>query len=179
MMPWSCLILLWHYQTEKIKRHCLDLMPKLFSSICQGAQIRAIWEFCIFVSSKLTYEANFPTFNICRKSMKARNGLKFPSELCFGIINVTKDSFLLNSKVAFFEKWLKCSRNLSFFSTVDLWTNYYNGHSQRHLLSAIENIRSELIYNSISKSALLSKIWSTVKYVLAYLFNVKGRVVLN
>ena len=31
--------------------------------------------------------------------MKAQNGLKFPSELCFGIINVTKDSYWLNSKV--------------------------------------------------------------------------------
>ena len=53
------------------------------------------------MSSKLTYEANFPTLNICRKSMKAQNGLNFPSELCFGIRNATKDSYMLNSKVAF------------------------------------------------------------------------------
>ena len=33
--------------------------------------------------------------------MKAQNGLKFPSELCFGIMNVTKYSYLLNSKVSF------------------------------------------------------------------------------
>ena len=39
--------------------------------------------------------------------MKAQNGLKFPSELCFGIMNVTKDSYLLNSKVAF----LKSGKN--------------------------------------------------------------------
>ena len=30
--------------------------------------------------------------------MKAQNGLKFTSELCFGIMNVIKDSYLLNSK---------------------------------------------------------------------------------
>ena len=77
------------------------LCPNSFWSVCQGAQIRAIWEFCIFVSSKLTYEAKFPTLNICRNSMKAQNGLKFPSELCFGITNITKDSFLINSKAAF------------------------------------------------------------------------------
>ena len=37
--------------------------------------------------------------------MKAQNSQKIPSELCFGIMNVTnvvtKDSYLLNSKVAF------------------------------------------------------------------------------
>ena len=33
--------------------------------------------------------------------MIAQNGLEFPPELCFGIINVTNDSYLLNSKVAF------------------------------------------------------------------------------
>ena len=46
-----------------------------------------------FVSSKFTYEANFPTLNICRKSIKAHNGLKLSSELCFGIMNATKDSY--------------------------------------------------------------------------------------
>ena len=58
----------------------------VFKSICQGAKIRAIWDFSIFVSSKLIYGANFPTLNVCRKSMKAQNGLKFLLELCFGII---------------------------------------------------------------------------------------------
>ena len=43
--------------------------------------------------------------------MKAQNGLKFPSELCFGIMNVTKYSYLLNSKVAFLKSDL--------FSTVE------------------------------------------------------------
>ena len=76
-------------------------MPKQFLSICQDAQICAIREFCIFVSLKLTYEANLPTLNICRKSLKAQNGLKFPLELCFGIMNLIKDSYLQNSKVAF------------------------------------------------------------------------------
>jgi len=33
--------------------------------------------------------------------MKAQNGLKFPLELCFGIMNLIKDSYLQNSKVAF------------------------------------------------------------------------------
>ena len=32
--------------------------------------------------------------------MKAQSGLKLPSELCFGIMNVTNDSYQLNSKVA-------------------------------------------------------------------------------
>ena len=56
--------------------------------------------------------------------MKAQNGLKFPSELRFGFINVTKDSYLLNSKVVFLksgqnaagicpvcngEMWLRCA----------------------------------------------------------------------
>ena len=35
------------------------------------------------------------------KAQKRQNGLKFPSELCFGIMNATKDSYLLDSKVAF------------------------------------------------------------------------------
>ena len=43
--------------------------------------------------------------------MKAQNGLKFPSELCFGIMNVTKDSYLLNSKV----KFLKSGQNAAGF----------------------------------------------------------------
>ena len=68
-------------------------MPKLFLSIFQGVQIQAIREFCIVVSSKLTFEANITTLNISRKSMKAQKGLKYPSELCFGIISVTKDSY--------------------------------------------------------------------------------------
>ena len=55
------------------------------------------------MSSKLTYEANFPTLNNCRKLLKAQNGQKFISELYFGIINAAKDSYLLNSKVAFFK----------------------------------------------------------------------------
>ena len=32
--------------------------------------------------------------------MKGQNGLKFPSELYFSMINVTKDSYLVNSKVS-------------------------------------------------------------------------------
>ena len=33
--------------------------------------------------------------------MKAQNGLKCPSDLCFGTMKVTKNSYLLNSKFAF------------------------------------------------------------------------------
>ena len=83
--------------------------------MCQGAQIRAIWEFCIFLSSKLTYEANFPSINICRKSMNAQNGLKFPSDLCFGIMNATKYSYLLNSKVGFLKSGQNAAENCPFF----------------------------------------------------------------
>ena len=87
----------------------------------KSAQIRAIQEFCIFVSSKLTYEANFPTLNICRKSMKAQNGLKFPSELCFGIMNVTKDSYLLNSKVTFLRSGQNSAGICPFFLRCTCW----------------------------------------------------------
>ena len=47
--------------------------------------------------------------------MKAQNGLKFPSELCFGIMNVTKDSYLINSKVAFLKSGQNAARICLFF----------------------------------------------------------------
>ena len=47
--------------------------------------------------------------------MKAQNGLKFPSELCFGIMNATKDSYLLNSKVAFLKSGQNAAGNFPFF----------------------------------------------------------------
>ena len=47
--------------------------------------------------------------------MKAQNGLKFPSELCFGIMNVTKDSYLLNSKVAFLKSGQNAAGICHFF----------------------------------------------------------------
>ena len=49
--------------------------------------------------------------------MKAQNGLKFPSELCFDIMNVTKDSHLLNSKVAF----LKSGQNAAVYKDYNLY----------------------------------------------------------
>ena len=49
---------------------------------------------------KLQKSAQFEILNVCRKSMKAENGLKFLTELCFGM-NEAKDSCLLDSKVAF------------------------------------------------------------------------------
>ena len=55
-----------------------------FKSICQGAQIRAIWELFIFVnfgSLDFPYEAISSTLNICRKLLNIQKGLKFPSEL--------------------------------------------------------------------------------------------------
>ena len=87
-------------------------MPKNFKSICQGAQIHANINFCIFVSSNLTYEVNFSTVNLCRKSLYAQNIMyKF---LCFVIINTTKDSYFLNSIDAFFKSEKKLGWNLSF-----------------------------------------------------------------
>ena len=47
--------------------------------------------------------------------MKAQNGLKIPSELCFGIMNVTKDSYLLNSKVAFLKSGQNAAGICPFF----------------------------------------------------------------
>ena len=58
---------------------------KVYANVRKSVQIEN------FVSSKWTYEANFQTLNICRKSMKAQNGPKFPSELCFGNMNAAKD----------------------------------------------------------------------------------------
>ena len=87
-MPWSCRILLRHHQTKKnsfpLLRPYAQTVFKVYTKVRKSAQ------FDIFVSSK------FPTLNICRKSMKAQNGLKFLSELCFGMMNVRKDSYLLN-----------------------------------------------------------------------------------
>ena len=48
------------------------------------------------MSSKLTYEVNFWTLDIYRKSL---NGLKFSSQLSFINVNATKGSNLLNQKV--------------------------------------------------------------------------------
>ena len=50
--------------------------------------------------------------------MKAQNGLKFPSELCFSgfsIMNATKDSCLQNSKVAFLKSDQNAVGMRSFF----------------------------------------------------------------
>ena len=47
--------------------------------------------------------------------MKAQNGLKFPLELCFGIITVTKDSYLVNSKVGFLKSGQNEARICPFF----------------------------------------------------------------
>ena len=115
-MPWSYRILVRHHRTEKFQRHCSDLMPKLFLKCMPRCAIGAIGEFCIFVSSKLTFEANFPTLKICKKSMKVQNGLKFPSELCFGIMNATKDSNLLNSKVKLLKGGQNAAGNCPFYA---------------------------------------------------------------
>ena len=47
--------------------------------------------------------------------MKAQNGITFPSEMCFGIMNVTKDSYLLNSKVAFLKSGQNAAGICPFF----------------------------------------------------------------
>ena len=49
------------------------------------------------------------------KSMKAQNGLKFLSELCIGIMNAAKDSYLLNSKVAFLKSGQNAAEICPFF----------------------------------------------------------------
>ena len=50
--------------------------------------------------------------------MKAQNGLKFLSELCFGIMSAAKDSYLLNSKVAFLISGQNAAGICPFFSKV-------------------------------------------------------------
>ena len=65
-------------------RHYAQTVFKVYVKVRKSAQFEN------FVSSKLTYESNFPTLNTCRKSMEAQNGLKFPPELCLGILNVRK-----------------------------------------------------------------------------------------
>ena len=52
--------------------------------------------------------------------MKAQNGLKFPSELCFGIMNAAKDSYLLNSKVAFLKSGQNAAGICPFFYGADV-----------------------------------------------------------
>ena len=136
-MPWSCRILLQHHQKKNSKWTygaiflTLNICRKSTETECSKMSIRAVfWHYeynkrfvfakfksCIFVSSKWTYEANFPTLNICRKSMKPQSGLKFLSKLCFGIMNTTKDSYLLNWKIAFLKRG-KIRQESVLFSTV-------------------------------------------------------------
>ena len=47
--------------------------------------------------------------------MKALNGLKFLSELCFGIMKAAKDSYLLISKVAFLKSGQNAAGICPFF----------------------------------------------------------------
>ena len=47
--------------------------------------------------------------------MKAQNGLKFLSELCFGIMNADKDLYLLTSKVAFLKRGQNAAGSCPFF----------------------------------------------------------------
>ena len=47
--------------------------------------------------------------------MKAQNGLKFLSELCFGIMNAAEGSYLLNSKVVFLKNGQNEARICPFF----------------------------------------------------------------
>ena len=47
--------------------------------------------------------------------MKAQSGLKFSSEMCFGIINTKKDSYLLNYKVAFLKRGQNAAGICPFF----------------------------------------------------------------
>ena len=65
--------------------------------------------------------------------MKAHSGLQFPSELCFGLMNATKDSYLLNSKVAFLKSGQN-SAGISFFSTVNGVKYYFFGIVISHFI---------------------------------------------
>ena len=57
--------------------------------------------------------------------MKAQKGLKFPSELCFGILNTTKDSYLLNSKVLFLKRGQNAAGISPFFlRKINIFRNY-------------------------------------------------------
>ena len=47
--------------------------------------------------------------------MNAQSGLKFPSELFFGIMNAAKDSYLLNSKDAFLKSGQNAAGICPFF----------------------------------------------------------------
>ena len=47
--------------------------------------------------------------------MKAQSGLNFPPEMCFGIMNTTKDSYLINSKVAFLKRGQNTAGIFPFF----------------------------------------------------------------
>ena len=47
--------------------------------------------------------------------MKAQNDLKVLSELCFGILNAAKDSYLLNEKVAFLKSGQNAAGICNFF----------------------------------------------------------------
>ena len=49
-MPWSCRILLWRHQTEKIQRYWSDLMPKPFLKYmprCTNARNLKNFHFCV------------------------------------------------------------------------------------------------------------------------------------
>ena len=52
--------------------------------------------------------------------MNAQNGLKFPSELCFCIMNTAKDWYLLNSKVAFLKSGQNAAGIYPFFTVLGL-----------------------------------------------------------
>ena len=101
-MPWPWRIFLCHHQTEKN----LTLLLRPYAQIvfkCMYAKMRKSAQFETFASlchHNWLMKQIFQLFKICRKSMKALNDLKFPSELCFCIMNVKKDSYLLNSKVS-------------------------------------------------------------------------------
>ena len=66
--------------------------------------------------------------------MKAQNGLKFPPELCFGNMNVTKDLCLLNSKVAFLKSGQNEAEICPFFYGVMLYDNEHHSYNEAYLL---------------------------------------------
>ena len=92
-------------------------MPRQFLKYmarCANPRNSRILHFCvIFVS----YEANFLTLNIFRKSLNVQNDLKFLSDLCFVIIDTRSilpkfnSSFLKNFQNTTFLRWIRAVKN--------------------------------------------------------------------
>ena len=98
-MPWSCCFLLQHHQTNKK----IDLMLKLFIKYMprwENPHNSIILHLCVVKMDLWSKCSKFSNFKHLKKINECTEWSKFPSELCFGNMNTTKDSYLLNSKLA-------------------------------------------------------------------------------